>query len=273
MSSRVVLPERGYSRRVPRPATTMAVTIVDGTGHSHGPFNFADLPAHGQVREQLVAGFVAASRPDGPWQSPASWRTAHSTVRHFLKQLDHLNIEISSLADFTPEDWWAWRASTESRNRWPGQIAIMRTLLRHCPEVGATTRKVMAHRASKPRRRRYGAYSANEFAIIRATALADLCAAEARVRRNMARLQAHWAGEPSDVSDVIFMDGRNWGAGEVLDRLYRCWRLQPESGYRKPVASVSQLLGHPDVAPTNALFPTKLEIFSAMVVLVCDRDE
>lgn len=271
MSSRAALPTLGYSRAVPRDAAALEVTIVDGTGHPHGPFNFADVPAHGHVREQLVAGFVAASRPDGPWQSPASWRTAHSTVRHFLKQLDQLNIEISSLADFTPENWWAWRASTESRNRWPGQIAIMRTVLRHCPEVGATTLKVMAHRARKPRRRLYGAYSATEFATIRATALTDLHAAEARVRRNAGRLQAHWAGERDDASGTVFMNGREWNAGEILDRLYHRWRLLPESGYRKPVASVSELLGHPDVAPTNALFPTKLEIFSAMVLLVCDR--
>lgn len=271
MSSRAFLPERGYRRTSPLDASALEVTFVDGTGRTHGPFGFGDLPAHGQVRKELVAGFVAASSPNGPWQSPSSVRTAHSTVRHFLKQLERRDIRISTLADFTPEHWWAWRASIESRNRWPGQIAIMRTLLRHCPQVAARTLKAMAHRTSKPKRRLYGAYSAAEFAAIRTAALADLRAAEARVRRNAARLQAHWAGEPGDASGTVFMNGRHWSAGEILDRLYQRGRLFPDNGYRKPAASVSELLGHPDVAPTNTLFPTKLEIFSAMVLLVCDR--
>jgi hypothetical protein len=50
----------------------------------------------------------------------------------------------------------------------------MRTLLRHCPEVGPLTLKAMAHRTSKPKRRLYGAYTPTEFAAIRAAALADL---------------------------------------------------------------------------------------------------
>ena len=48
-------------------------------------------------------------------------------------------------------------------------------------------------------------------------------------------------------------------------------RLHVRSGYRRPASSISALLGHPDVATANALFPSKLEIFSAMVLLVCDR--
>ena len=271
MSSRAILPERGYRRQSPLDASALEVTIVDGAGRTHGPFGFADLPTHGQVRKELVGAFVAATSADGPWQSPSSVRTAHSTVRHFLRQLEGLEVRIGTLADFTPEHWWAWRADVESRNRWPGQISIMRTLLRHCPEVGPLTLKAMTHRTSKPKRRLYGAYTPTEFAAVRAAALDDLRTAEARVRRNAARLHAHWAGDPVDVPGTVFMNGRHWTAGEVLDRLYRLGRLFPKHGYRKPVASVSELLGHPEVAPTNAMFPTKLEIFSAMVLLVCDR--
>ena len=156
MSSRAILPERGYRRQSPLDASALEVTIVDGAGRTHGPFGFADLPTHGQVRKELVGAFVAATSADGPWQSPSSVRTAHSTVRHFLRQLEGLEVRIGTLADFTPEHWWAWRADVESRNRWPGQISIMRTLLRHCPEVGPLTLKAMAHRTSKPKRRLYG---------------------------------------------------------------------------------------------------------------------
>ena len=152
MSSRAVLPERGYRRQSPLDASALEVTVVDGAGRSHGPFGFSDLPAHGDVRSELVGAFVAATSADGPWQSPASMRTAHSTVRHFLRQLEGLDVRIGTLADFTPEHWWAWRADVESRNRWPGQISIMRTLLRHCPEVGPLTLKAMTHRTSKPKR-------------------------------------------------------------------------------------------------------------------------
>ena len=127
MSSRAVLPERGYRRQPPLDASALDVTVVDGDGRTHGPFGFADLPAHGQVRNELIAAFVAATNADGPWQSPSSVRTAHSTVRHFLRQLEGLEVRISTLTDFTPEHWWAWRADVESRNRWPGQISIMRT--------------------------------------------------------------------------------------------------------------------------------------------------
>jgi hypothetical protein len=199
-------------------------------------------------------------------------RSGHALARSFLKQLQPLGIDIESLANLTVEQWWAWRASVESRNRWPGQVSVMRTLLRHCPEVPALTLRAMAHRTSKPRRRLRSSYSPNEFTRIRSAALKDVRAAEARVRRNTERLQAHWAGEPSGVEGAVFiMNGRNWDAGELLERLYRSGRLDPNGGYRKPATSVSELLGHPSVAPTNALFPTKLETFSLMVLLVCDR--
>ena len=271
MTTRAALPQRGYQRRLPADESGLAVTVVDGTGRAHGPFSFADLPAHGQVRAELIRAFVARSSPHGPWQSPASVRSGHALARSFLKQLQPLGIDIESLANLTVEQWWAWRASVESRNRWPGQVSVMRTLLRHCPEVPALTLRAMAHRTSKPRRRLRSSYSPNEFTRIRSAALKDVRAAEARVRRNTERLQAHWAGEPSGVEGAVFMNGRNWDAGELLERLYRSGRLDPNSGYRKPATSVSELLGHPSVAPTNALFPTKLETFSLMVLLVCDR--
>ena len=271
MTTRAALPQRGYQRRLPVDESGLAVTVVDGTGRAHGPFSFADLPAHGQVRAELIRAFVACSSPQGPWQSPASVRTGHALARSFLKQLQPLGIDIASLADLTVEQWWAWRALVESRNRWPGQVSVMRTLLRHCPEVPTLTLRAMAHRTSKPRRRLQSSYSPSEFTRIRSAALKDVRAAEARVRRNTERLQAHWAGEPSGVEGTVFMNGRNWDAGELLERLYRSGRLDPNSGYRKPATSVSELLGHPSVAPTNALFPTKLETFSLMVLLVCDR--
>ena len=271
MSPRAVFPEPGYRRRSVLGADGLAVTVVDGSGRSHGPFDFSDLPAHGTTRDELIDAFVECSSPRGPWQSPSSLRTAHGNIRHFLRQLEPLGIRIETIADFTAEHWWTWRGSTEARHRWPGAINNMRTLLRHCPSLPALTVRAMAHRVSKPKRRLYGSYTPAEFAKIRSLALADVRATEARVRRNTLLLQEYWDGKQCSVEGTVFIDGRHCSAGEVLNRLYPSGRLHVRSGYRRPASSISALLGHPDVATANALFPNKLEIFSAMVLLVCDR--
>ena len=125
MSPRAVFPEPGYRRRSVLGADGLAVTVVDGGGRSHGPFDFSDLPAHGTTRDELVDAFVECSSPRGPWQSPSSLRTAHGNIRHFLRQLEPLGIRIETIADFTAEHWWTWRGSTEARHRWPGAINIM----------------------------------------------------------------------------------------------------------------------------------------------------
>jgi hypothetical protein len=215
--------------------------------------------------------FVACSSPTARGSHRASCAPRTALARHFLKQLEPLGIEDRDLADFTPEHWWAWRGSVESRNRWPGQINIMRTLLRHCPESARPDAAAMAHRTSKPKRRLYGSYSRTEFARIRSVALKDVRAAEARVRRNTATSCRRTGRVSVQGRGHRLHERPPLGCGESPGPALPRGRLHVRSGYRKPASSVSELLGHPDVAPTNALFPTKLEIFSLMVLLVCDR--
>lgn len=147
----------------------------------------------------------------------------------------------------------------------------MRTLLRHCPSLPALTVRAMAHRVSKPKRRLYGSYTPTEFARIRSVALADVRATglEFGATRNSCRSigtgSSAASRAPSSWTAATARQERSWtGCTPAAASTSR-------SSYRRPASSISALLGHPDVATANALFPSKAEIFSAMVLLVCDR--
>ncbi len=266
----VSMPAAGYRRPDRLDPTGLVVLVIGTDGQEAGPFDFSVAPAHGQVRQQLVDAFAAATGPDGRWRSAASMNTAHRTSLAFLRSLEPLGINITTLSDLGPEHWWTWRGEREARNRWPGQVNIMRVLLKEVPEVGALTRRALAQRTHKPRKRLYDSYSVAEFEAIRRRAgeLARVC--EARVSANVAALERHRDGQFDDGPDVPY-DGTHLTRGELLERLVQDGRLRFGSGASEAARQAATVLGTGDLHPTYALFPTRVEVLSIMAALVCDR--
>lgn len=266
------MPAAGYRRPDRLDVSGLVVSVIGTEGVEVGPFDFSPAPAHGEVRAELIRAFVAATGPDGRWRSPASMGTAYRTALAFLRSLDRLGIAITSLAQFGPEAWWVWRADRESSNRWPGQINVMRVLLKDTPEVGPLTRRALSQRTHKPRKRLYGSYTVAEFEAIRRRAAALTRATEARISANTTALQAHRSGQQSDSEPTVTIGDRSWTGGALLEKLQTEGRLHfGRPNARRAAREVAALLGTGHLHPTYALFPTRTELLSLMALLVCDR--
>ncbi|QIK50369.1 hypothetical protein G8C36_23855 (plasmid) [Gordonia terrae] len=280
------MPAAGYRRPDRLDPTGLVVSVIGTDGQEVGPFDFSQAPAHGQVRQQLIGAFVEATGPDGRWRSAATMGTAHRTSVAFLRSLDRLGISITTLSDFGPEHWWTWRGDRESRNRWPGQVNIMRVLLKEAPEVGALTRRALAQRTHKPRKRLYDSYSVAEFEAIRRRAGELVRACEARISANVAALERHRDGRLDDEPCVPY-EGTNLSRGALLERLVQDGRLRfgrgaheaarqaaavlGSRGAHEAARQAAAVLGTGDLHPTYALFPTRIELLSVMAAMVCDR--
>lgn len=265
--SGVTMPAMGYHRPGRTDPKGLVVSVIGINGKEAGPFDFNLAPAHGQTRQQLIAAFVVATAADGRWRSAESMHTAYGAAVAFLRSLDRLGISVTSLADFGPEHWWAWRSDQESRNRWPGSVNLMRVLLKDAPEIGDLTRRAMSQRTHKPRKRLYESYSVEEFDSIRRRAGVLVRACERRISANSAALQRYRDGYEGD-EPVLSHDGVSKSRGDLLEQLVQEGRLRlGKEGTRQAAAA----LGTANLHPTYALFPTKGELISVMVALVCDR--
>ena len=251
--ARAAMPAVGYQRPGRLDESGLVVSVIGTDGTELGPFDFTPAPAHGQVREELVRAFVAATGPDGRWRSAASMDTAYRTALAFLRSLERLGITIPGLAQFGPEAWWAWRSDRESSNRWPGQVNIMRVLLKDVLEVGPLTRRALAQRTHKPRKRLYGSYTVAEFESIRRRAAELVRATEARISANMADLQRHRAGDVPDQEPTVVIGGVDWTRGDLLERLQQEGRLTFGPNSRTVAREVATLLGTGALHPTYAL--------------------
>lgn len=271
MTASVTLPPTGYTRRRQIGDTGLVVQLVDGEGEVLGPFDFGVAPPMGSVREELAAGFAVCASPDGPWQARSSARAGHRAAVAFVRSLERLGIRLQTLGDLSAEHWWTWRADYESRNRWPAQINLMRVLLRNVGCVPELTLRAVSQRASKPRRRLYTTYSPAEFARLRAYAAEHVRAADSRIRRCTELLEEHRAGRSVGEGVVVHADHRDWTVGDLLVRLFDHGRLAFSYHYLSPHQQVAVALGTGDLDATFALFPTRMEILSLMVLLVCDR--
>lgn len=270
--NRAAMPAAGYRRPDRLDATGLVVSVTGTDGTEVGPFDFTPAPAHGEARAELIRAFVAATGPGGRWRSAASMATAYRTALAFLRSLERLGIAITSLAQFGPEAWWVWRADRESSNRWPGQVNIMRVLLKDAPEVGPLTRRALSQRTHKPRQRLYGSYTIAEFEAIRRRAAELTRAAEARICANVSALRAHRTGQQRDPGPTVAFGDRSWTRGELLEQLQAEGRLMfGRPNARGTAREVAALLGTGDLHPSYALFPTRVEVLSLMALLVCDR--
>jgi len=269
--ARAVMPAAGYRRPERLDVSGLIVSVIGTEGTELGPFDFSPAPTHEQVRAEVVRAFVAATGPDGRWRSAATMDTAYRTTLAFLRSLDRLGIAITSLAQFGPEAWWAWRTDREASNRWPGQVNIMRVLLKEVPEVGPLTRRALSQRTHKPRRRLYGSYTPSEFEAIRRRASELVRATESRISSNVAALQRYRAREVSELEPTVLIGEVSWTRGALLEQLQAEGRLRFGPQARRTARDVAALLGTGDLHPTYALFPNRNEILSVMALLVCDR--
>ena len=272
MSERATLPARRYVRGSATPPSSLVFSVVDGEGNSVGPFDFAKLPGSERLLREVAGAFLACTGADGPWQSSASIRSGYSAIAHFIRTLYALGDLPASLSELSPEHWWAWRAEQERRSRWPGAINQTRILLRHAPQVPEVARRAMLARHSKPRRRSYDAYSPGDFQQIRDHAFQQVHAAESRIRGNVEYLQEHAVGQPHVLAEQAMAHlGRTYTRTQLLEELSTTGVLRFEHHHQSPVRRASELLGAGELPARAALFPTKSEILSAMVLLVCDR--
>jgi hypothetical protein len=269
--STVTLPGLGYRRPDRVDASGLVVTAAGTSGEVLGPFDFSAAPAHGSARSELIAAFVTATEPDGRWRSAASMATAYRTALAFLRSLDRLNIEVISLSEFGPEAWWTWRADRETTNRWPGQVNIMRVLLKEAPEVAALTRRALSQRTHKPRQRLYGSYSVAEFERIRRRAQELVRATELRISGNVSALDEYLAGGEDSAAPTMIVGRKSFTRGALLRLLLTTGRLKFGPRSRAALPQLGAFLGTGDLHPTYALFPTRSEILSLMVLLVCDQ--
>jgi len=266
----VTMPAAGYKRPDRVGETGLIVTVTGTSGEELGPFDFSDTPAHGSVRAELIAAFVTATEPDGRWRSGASMTRGYKIALTFLRSLDRLRIDVTSLEEFGPEDWWTWRADRAETNRWPGQINIMRVLLRESPKIPPLTRRALNQRTHKPRQRLYGSYSVSEFERLRRRSKELVLATERRIATNTAVLDAY-LDDRANAGPEVKIGKQFYTRGELLHRLVSSGRLTFGPKSRALLPQVSQLLATGDLHPTYALFPTRCEILAVMVLLVCDQ--
>ncbi|WP_019159034.1 hypothetical protein [Brevibacterium senegalense] len=264
------MPAAGYRRPDRLDATGLVVSVIGTDGQEAGPFDFSQAPAHGRVRQQLIDAFIAAAGPEGRWRSAASMGTAHRTAVAFLRSLDRLGIGIDTLSHFGPEQWWIWRSDREERNRWPGQVNIMRVLLKEIPEVGPLTRRALSQRTHKPRKRLYDSYSVTEFEAIRRRAGELVRACEARISANVAALEHHRDVRHDD-GPLVPYEETALSRGALLERRVQDGRLRFGRGAGEAAEQSAVVLGTGGLHPTYALFPSRMELLSLMAALVCDR--
>ncbi|TXH20889.1 MAG: hypothetical protein E6R06_21130 [Mycobacterium sp.] len=268
---RAALPQVGYRRPDRRDPSGLIVTATSTSGDEIGPFDFSAAPSHGAVRNELIVAFIAATGADGRWRSAATMNTGFRTTLAFLRSLDRLDIAITSLSEFGPEHWWAWRHDREEANRWPGQVNIMRVLLKQVPEVSPLTRRVLTQRTHKPRQRLYGAYSMSEFERIRQRAKEMVRGTERRISDNAAALDKYLDDGDDGTEQQVIVGGQQLSRGALLQRLLSTGRLEFGRQARIIERRVAGILHTGNLHPTYALFPTRSEILSLMVLLVCDQ--
>ena len=273
MSSRTAaaFPQGRYSRPAALDDSLRIVTFTDEDGGSWN-FDFTELAGPASLIDELVEAVVAGSSPGGRWRTRMTVEAAASMARQLVLYLTNEYPEVGSVADISPEVWWAWRKSREEASRWPGSVNLARCLLAESPKLPDTTRRALRARASKPRKRlpENDAYSRAEFTRIQTAAKAQVRKASARIANNLQALDRfHETGEPG-VFVASDRRGVRWTSGSLLEYLSRHGAMPAMHVARKAVSKGAfDLQGVTN--PAQALFPSILEIYCLMVLLTCER--
>ena len=265
------MPAAGYHRPALLDADGLSVAVVGESGEDFGTFDFADLEAPVELTRALVAGFARASGPGGRWRSVHTVNQAAKVLRRFAREVLAANPQLTTIAEVTPEVWWGWRSTVESRTSWPGQINLARALLHDVEGLPTTTRRAMNARAPKPMRT-YGAYSRDEFRRGRSAAWRVVDAARSRIEANVEFLARYRAGETPADPELLISRKEAWTRGAWLDHLSRTGKAPPSGGIpaetgRQSRAVVGVAAGR---SIKEALFLTGGEVFALMALFVCE---
>ena len=281
MSSRTkrtaaVNPAAGY--RSPRSVTPcgLVATVTTEDGKTR-VFDFSDLDVPPDLLRALVAAFAKASGPGGQWRSMESVKNGAKVLKRFARYLAAEHPDVTTTTVLMPDVWAAWRAHVESTSRYAGAVWTSCTLLRHAEGLPRTTWLALNDRFPQPApdEREMVSYSRNEFARIWRAARRVFAAALARIRANLEILDRYRAGdEPEDCWRVRFR-GEKLSLGDILDCLSRTGKM-PSSSKGVPRARTRALrqaigIGEAGQHYRVALFPSVVEIYAAMIMLVCER--
>jgi hypothetical protein len=264
------LPTGRYSRPSRTDDTLRVVRFTDEDGGSW-TFDFGDLTAPAALVDDLVAAVVAGSSPGGRWRTRTTVEAAVSMARQLAIYMTAEFPDVASIAEISPEVWWAWRSAREEKSRWPGSVNLARALLSESEKLSESTRRAMRAKTSKPRKRlpENDAYSRDEFARIRTAAKTQIRQASARIEANLKTMRSHQAGETT-VRVVKSHSGLVWTAGSLLDYL-SCHGAMPSLSLARATVLKGAFNLEGVTNPAQALFPSIREIYCLMVLLVCER--
>ena len=265
------LPTGKYSRPPRTDPSLRVVSFTDEDG-AQWDFDFSDLTAASGLVDDLIAAVVLGSSAGGRWRTRMTVDAAVGAARHLAFYLQAHFPDVASIADISPEVWWAWRSAREEKSRWPGMVNLSRALLSESPKLPELTRRAMRAKASKPRKRlpHNDAYSAAEFARIRAAAKGQVRQATARIDANLATLRNYRHSGDTSIRIMKTHGGVVWTAGSALDHLSSTGMMPSNYLARAVVAKAAFELSGVN-CPAQAIYPSIREIYCLMVLLVCER--
>lgn len=265
------MPAGRYSRPPRTDEASRVVYFTGEDGETHR-FDFSDIQAEPRLLDDLVAAVVSGSSAGGRWRTRTTVEAAAGMARQLITYLTAEYPEVRSIADISPEVWWAWRKSREETSRWPGSINLARCVLSESPKLPDTTRRAMRAKTSKPRKRlpENDAYSRAEFTRIQTAARGQIRKASTRIANNLQALERFRTTGEAGTFVVSGRTGTRWTSGSLLDYLSSHGAMP--SGYIARVAVSKDAFDLQGVTnPAQALFPSFLEIYCLMVLLACER--
>lgn len=272
MTTSAAYPAKGYSRPPAISPSGMTVTVFGESGEFFGDFSFENVDAPQRLVSDLVKAFAKATSSDGRWRSKSSVKIAAAQLRYFAADIAQNNPDIQVMNDFTPDMWWQWRTKVEKRTRWPGQVNLVRCLLYEVESLQDTTRRALAGRAKKPKNRLYQAYSYAEYRRIYAAAWRIVRQARRRISANVTVLQQFREGrEPKDALSLTIRRSE-WTRGRLLDHMITKGTFSDYQVTGQRMSEIRSLLGVIEGGSViQAIFATTTEVFSILVLLVCER--
>lgn len=110
---------------LPAPRIDEALRVVSFTDEDGATwdFDFSDLAAAPGLVDDLVAALVAGSSPRRAMAHAQHRRFGgRDGARYLAVYLSAHYPDVASIADISPEVWWAWRTAREKKSRWPGMV-------------------------------------------------------------------------------------------------------------------------------------------------------
>jgi hypothetical protein len=188
------------------------VRFVSEDGRQQRTFDFAGLPGHAGVREDLVSAFEAATGPLGTWRRVASANGLWTIVRKASRWLAGNRPSMAGLAELSAADMRMMLLSMRLPN---GDLPVgpARALFGYSPVISDEVRRELARHASRNRQAARQPYPAQELRWI-------TIAARGIVRRVRSRLTTEQASRNGSARPGQYLSiGEAWAFGVLLAAL------------------------------------------------------